>query len=317
MNAGSASNGLSGYEGDGLANAVELPVEFESQVPRIRRMGGIPVVQRVIVLEREPTLLDMIPKMVLLGIYALVIQTFFSMWKRIHNRSYNICVFLILLLFPPLFFAHVHLYVLPVCWLAFCAFMLLNAVKVMGMRRNKDAMREVYAVFKVLFIVSNAGIFLGQAATVLLFYLAAGYLKYSIPFLLFFLYFGLLSREIIFFLSEMMAASTGFYSKEGVPGKGNNNTLCMICTKTFDGAEEIHTLQCNHSFHEECIKGWCLLGKKSFCPYCKKKVESASLPVELWHKTEVWFFPLINTLRSFIVFTLAMSVVIVYKINYQ
>lgn len=290
---------------------------------RLQHHGGVgmygdrPVIRQVIIIERQPTLIDMIPKFIVIGIYALIIQTFFTIWKRINRRSYNICVFLILLLFPPLFLVYVHSFFLPVCWVIFLGFMLFNTLRALRGPHNKDAMRDTYAVFKMLFIVSNTGIFLGQSSTFVFFYLKVAYLKYSLLFLLFFLYFGLLSREIIFFLSEVMAASTGFYSKEGVPGKGNNNALCMICTRLFDGGEKIHTLVCGHSFHEDCIKGWCLLGKKSFCPYCKKKVDSSSLPVELWHKTEVWFFPLINTLRSFIVFTLVLTAIILYKIRYQ
>lgn len=27
------------------------------------------------------------------------------------------------------------------------------------------------------------------------------------------------------------------------------------------------------SFHEFCIRGWCIVGKKQTCPYCKEKVD--------------------------------------------
>ena len=26
-------------------------------------------------------------------------------------------------------------------------------------------------------------------------------------------------------------------------------------------------------FHEFCIRGWCIVGKKQICPYCKEKVD--------------------------------------------
>lgn len=26
-------------------------------------------------------------------------------------------------------------------------------------------------------------------------------------------------------------------------------------------------------FHEFCIRGWCIVGKKQTCPYCKEKVD--------------------------------------------
>jgi len=303
------------FNNESMGNPIDL--EDKQRYNHMNMYENKPVMRQIIIIERQPTLIDIIPKLVVISIYALIIQTFFTAWKKINRRSYNICIFLILLLFPPFFLIYVRSYFLPICWLVFSGFMLLNTLKVLKGPVNKNVMRDTYATFKMLFIISNVGIFIGQSSTFIFFYLKVEYLKYSILFLLFFLYFGLLSREIIFFLSEIMATNTGFYSKEGVPGKGNNNSLCMICTKMFDGTEKIHTLVCSHSFHSDCIKGWCLLGKKSFCPYCKRKVENSSLPIELWHKTEVWFFPLINTLRSFIVFTLVLTAVILYKIRYQ
>jgi len=28
-----------------------------------------------------------------------------------------------------------------------------------------------------------------------------------------------------------------------------------------------------YSFHEFCIRGWCIVGKRQTCPYCKEKVD--------------------------------------------
>lgn len=40
-------------------------------------------------------------------------------------------------------------------------------------------------------------------------------------------------------------------------------------------------------FHEFCIRGWCIVGKKQTCPYCKEKVDlkrmfSNPYPFFLW-----------------------------------
>lgn len=37
--------------------------------------------------------------------------------------------------------------------------------------------------------------------------------------------------------------------------------------------ERIFVLTCGHKFHEYCIYGWCLIGKRQVCPFCREKVD--------------------------------------------
>jgi hypothetical protein len=37
--------------------------------------------------------------------------------------------------------------------------------------------------------------------------------------------------------------------------------------------ENTYRLSCGHEFHEFCIRGWCIVGKKQTCPYCHEKVD--------------------------------------------
>jgi len=46
---------------------------------------------------------------------------------------------------------------------------------------------------------------------------------------------------------------------------------CSIC---FELATEGTKLQCNHSYHPECLEKW--LAKKSTCPYCRDPVYKVS-----------------------------------------
>ena len=43
--------------------------------------------------------------------------------------------------------------------------------------------------------------------------------------------------------------------------------ICVICLDIFSENQNILKLECNHYFHENCIKEW--FGKKTTCPYCK------------------------------------------------
>lgn len=51
--------------------------------------------------------------------------------------------------------------------------------------------------------------------------------------------------------------------------KDRNHTFecCPICYVDYEIKEKIKILDCNHSFHVNCIKIW--LKKNAICPICK------------------------------------------------
>ena len=49
----------------------------------------------------------------------------------------------------------------------------------------------------------------------------------------------------------------------------NNENQCSICLETL-GSKKIRTLECNHNFHEECLKGV----RNKQCPLCRFPFES-------------------------------------------
>jgi hypothetical protein len=44
-------------------------------------------------------------------------------------------------------------------------------------------------------------------------------------------------------------------------------------TPPQEGVETVKQLSCKHSFHELCIRGWTIVGKKDVCPVCNEKVD--------------------------------------------
>lgn len=276
-----------------------------------------PIIREVYIISREPpTIISFIPLAFTFLIYGIIIQSVCVIVKKINRRIYDNIVRFMLLIFPPLLFFIAKAYFFPFTWLIFSSFMIYKYIKINRKPMGKNVPRETFDLFKKLFILTNFGIGTCQSLLFFSFFLLVDRVVLFFLFFVFFLYFGLLSREIILFFSETMATNTGFYSKEGVPGRSNNNSLCMICTKVFDNSETIHTLVCGHSFHECCIKGWCMIAKKGFCPYCKKGVDMNTIPSEVWYKTEVWFYPMINMLKNFIIFAMFMSVILIYKYYY-
>ncbi|KAI3633430.1 hypothetical protein MIR68_008377 [Amoeboaphelidium protococcarum] len=123
----------------------------------------------------------------------------------------------------------------------------------------------------------------------------------AVLFLFYALYFGILARDLIDLLSSTMASGVGYFVTEGFPAKHLRSGVCALCGDAVNdsdvGVQSPQTthqhspsshqssgygtdlsllipsvrLSCRHSFHEPCIRGWLLIGKKDMCPYCKEK----------------------------------------------
>jgi hypothetical protein len=67
-------------------------------------------------------------------------------------------------------------------------------------------------------------------------------------------------------------------------------------------APNVFTLSCSHEFHENCIKGWSIVGKRDSCPFCSEKVDlravAGSSP---WHKQSIMMAQLLDSLRYMLV----------------
>lgn len=101
------------------------------------------------------------------------------------------------------------------------------------------------------------------------------------------LYYSIIVRDCAELCAEKMASNlessrNQFYTNENIIKRS-----CGVCSGGFEserdleGFVKIHeefindnklTLDCQHNFHEFCIKGWAIIGKKDYCPLCKEKV---------------------------------------------
>ncbi|KAI1307345.1 putative ring finger protein [Halotydeus destructor] len=88
------------------------------------------------------------------------------------------------------------------------------------------------------------------------------------------LYCGVLARDFGDYLLEKVSHRHAAEVQEQCrtdPG------VCAICGRhhgdAFVTSEKTLKLTCGHEFHEYCIYGWSLIGKKDNCPYCKERVD--------------------------------------------
>ena len=81
--------------------------------------------------------------------------------------------------------------------------------------------------------------------------------------------------------------------------------VCAICGEKLcgDEVEKQVKLPCDHEFHEFCIRGWSIIGKKETCPYCNEKVDLKKLYPHPWtlSRQDVLFSQLLDALRYLVV----------------
>jgi len=139
------------------------------------------------------------------------------------------------------------------------------------------------------------------------------------------LYFGVLGRDYVEICSDRMASTIGYYSKDGFPSKHLRAHICAVCGQatsqpmsslaepvpvTVNPAEPVYQLECKHVFHEKCIRGWCLIGKKDMCPYCKEKVDLKQFKKNPWDTQQQLYLQLLDGMRYIIVWQPIVLVVI-------
>ena len=134
------------------------------------------------------------------------------------------------------------------------------------------------------------------------------------------LYYGVVSIDFAEICTEKMAANIGYYKSEGMPERhlekdicaGNQDTIqplriylyLSVCGQKLlvsvdeEGViEDTFRLSCGHEFHEFCIRGWCIVGKKQTCPYCHEKVDLKRMFPNPWEKPQVMYGQLLDWVR--------------------
>ncbi|KAG0321134.1 hypothetical protein BG000_003354 [Podila horticola] len=167
-----------------------------------------------------------------------------------------------------------------------------------------------------------------------------GLVYWGLTFLSYGIYFGILGRDFVEFCTESMASTLGYYTKEGFPRKHLRLGVCAICgihvsnaISTIDAHGQLQApvvlqpspngapmepsikLNCGHEFHEECIRGWCLIGKKDMCPYCKEKVDLRAFKTNPWDTTQHLYLNLLDALRYMIVWQPVIMGVVQFGFN--
>ena len=128
-----------------------------------------------------------------------------------------------------------------------------------------------------------------------------------------------MSRDFAEVVSDTLANNIGFITtKDGLPSRVLTSNDCVLCFDKLAPAsnrpvtafnpdakvaafEPTVTLSCKHVFHESCIRGWTLIGKKDTCPSCKEKVNLREMFTNSWEVTTILWSQILDGVRYLVV----------------
>lgn len=271
--------------------------------------------------------------LILIGAMVLAQLVLYG-WKRYHEKSYQAATLVGLLFFPfaiSVYFVYLRQLFI---WTVFCAITGWLLYKATRKPLDKATPRMVYTwffnMYRASYVVGLTGYVLMMAeflGITHLFVETHGLAAVGVLLLFYGLYYGVLTRDCAEFATSRMASVMGLVKKGELPGKAADPNTCGICAgslarleapppvpaknsdfpdeddhlQSLTGTEHAVTLSCGHRFHEWCIRGWLLIGKKDMCPYCSEKV-GLDIRKSPWQAQGILWAHLLDALRYLVVF---------------
>ncbi|XP_027369291.1 RING finger protein 175 isoform X2 [Bos indicus x Bos taurus] len=282
-------------------------------------------------------------EMVLIFLCALVVaQIVLVQWRQRHGRSYNLVTLLQMWVVPLYFTIKLYWWRFLSMWGMFSvitSYILFRATRKPLSGRTP---RLVYKWFLLIYKLSYAFGVVGYLAIIFtmcgfhLFFRikARDSMDFGIVSLFYGLYYGVMGRDFAEICSDYMASTLGndvcsgpvppqFYSGSGMPTRSLSDDICAVCGQKIiveldeEGLiENTYQLSCKHVFHEFCIRGWCIVGKKQTCPYCKEKVDLKRMINNPWERTHFLYGQILDWLRYLVAWQ-PVVIGIVQGINYS
>ncbi|KAI5703793.1 hypothetical protein M8J76_007385 [Diaphorina citri] len=256
---------------------------------------------------------EMHAAMIIIFFVILVVsQIALVQWKQRHFHSYQMATLAAMWIIPVVISLRSGYWRFIGFWVLFSVITGLVAKKVTQSPIERTTPRLVYKWFYFLYKLS---LFLGIVGYIIivLTLLGVNFIFGSMPqvwmdcggLIMFYgLYYGVLGQDLAEICSNKMALHIGYYTPDGMPTRHLEDNTCAVCGDLLfvrpdqpGVIENTYKLSCNHEFHEFCIRGWCIVGKKQICPYCKEKVDLKLMFVNLWEKPHVFYGQLLDWLR--------------------
>ncbi|XP_002741513.1 E3 ubiquitin ligase Rnf121-like [Saccoglossus kowalevskii] len=252
-------------------------------------------------------------EMVLILIATLLVaQILLVQWKQRHFKSYTMVTLFGMWIIPIIFCIRLEWHRFLFTWVIFSIITSYIVYRATRKPLPGTTPRLVYKYFLILYKLSYG---LGIFGYLVIMFTLFGFnlvfairpdksMDFGVLVLFYGVYYGVLGRDFAEICSETMAAHIGYYTKNGLPGRSLEPNVCAVCGQSVytpseheEVIENAYKLNCHHVFHEFCIRGWCIVGKKQTCPYCKEKVDLKRMFRNPWERPHVLYGQLLDWVR--------------------
>merc|ERR1712002_86068 len=270
-------------------------------------------------------------EMILILLATLIVaQILLVQWKKYHFRSYQTATLVGMWIIPIILCIRFQYWRFIILWSIFSIITALVTYKATRKPLSGYAPRLVYKWFLLIYKISYG---LGIAGYFVIMFTLFGFnmvflikpqvaMDFGLLLLFYGLYYGVVGRDFAEVCADQMASHIGYYTKTGLPSRKLEPNVCAVCGNELlvtnnDNAiiEKTYKLGCDHVFHEFCIRGWCIVGKKQTCPYCKEKVDLRRMFSNPWERPHVLYGNLLDWIRYLVAWQ-PVIIMIVQGINY-
>eukprot|EP00731_Ephydatia_muelleri_P031036 Em0022g550a len=254
----------------------------------------------------------------------LLAQLLLYVWRQKHRKSYQLVTLVGLWLIPMVTSCKLGFWRMVAVWCVFSAITVFAMYKATRKKLRVNTPRRVYRWFLFIYQATYVLGILGYLLLLLvftglgLFFHPDVLMESGVTLVFYGVYYGVMGRDCAEMCVDFMAASMTYTAAgKSLPKVELTSDMCAVCgqrivSPTEEGVtyERTYRLNCNHLFHEFCIRGWCIVGKKQTCPYCQEKVDLKRLLQNPWEKPHMLFGQLLDFVRYFVVWLPVILVVV-------